>query len=103
MQLIAEVRGLPKPHLVWTRKGDFLKSKGDFSLSEKNGEAILSIKQSTFDHSGNYVLKAKNEHGEAVESVCLLIQGKPNSCDCSIVGNILSIVVLVNCFNLYVE
>ena len=79
MQLIAEVRGLPKPHLVWTRKGDFLKSKGDFSLSEKNGEAILSIKRAAFDHSGSYVLKAENEHGEAVESVRLVIQGKLNN------------------------
>lgn len=79
VKLIAEITGIPRPNLVWSRSGNFLKSNGDFSLNDKNGEAILVIKKSTYDHNGIYVLTATNKHGKAVENIKLMIQGGKNN------------------------
>ena len=71
-----EVIGLPQPTLEWFKDGVLIEKSDNIQIDSRKTLNTLSIKELGVEHTGRYVMKAKNESGEAECSVILNVDGK---------------------------
>ena len=72
-----EVIGLPQPTLEWYKDGVLLEKSEFIIMETRKSLNTLQIKEVTRKNSGRYVMKAKNECGEAEASVILNVDIAP--------------------------
>ncbi|TKR69833.1 hypothetical protein L596_021934 [Steinernema carpocapsae] len=74
----ASISGLPAPKITWKKGEAVIISTKNVNLSDRDGEATLTIKNCSAEHSGAYTLTADNESGSASASIQLNLKGVPS-------------------------
>ncbi len=72
-----EVIGLPQPTVEWYKDGVLIERSETVSIEVRKTLNTLQIKDLTRKNSGRYVMKAKNESGEAEAAVILNVDMAP--------------------------
>jgi hypothetical protein len=70
-----EVIGLPQPTLEWFKDGVLVEKSDQIQIESRKSLNTLIIKDLKVENAGRYVMKAKNESGEAECSVILNVDG----------------------------
>lgn len=72
-----ECIGLPQPVIEWYKDGVLIEKADNINIEARKALSTLSIKDINRTHDGRYVMKAKNESGEAEASVILNVDIAP--------------------------
>ncbi len=75
MKFDCEVIGLPQPTLEWFKDGVLVEKSDQIQIESRKSLNTLIIKDLKVENAGRYVMKAKNESGEAECSVILNVDG----------------------------
>ena len=69
--------GAPTPTVDWLKAGRKLDSQPRCQIETKNSTASLFIPAAKRDDSGDYQLKAKNEHGDTKADFTVIVVDRP--------------------------
>ncbi|KAK1799340.1 hypothetical protein P4O66_007584 [Electrophorus voltai] len=74
-QFFCQIAGYPDPEVVWSREGEPLEeSEGSVKIEyEEDGTCVLTLENTSLQHSGTYSCRATNIHGEALCSAKLTV------------------------------
>lgn len=73
-----QIRGYPKPDIKWTKDGEEIVAGGRYKYLWEDEESMsLVIKNVTAKDAGVYTIRAKNELGEDVTQIELIVKSAP--------------------------
>ncbi|XP_053986008.1 obscurin isoform X6 [Hylaeus volcanicus] len=73
-----QIRGYPKPDIKWTKDGKEIVAGGRYKYLWEDEESMtLVIKKVTAKDAGTYTIRAKNELGEDITQIELIVKSAP--------------------------
>ena len=70
------VIGEPTPELTWQLNGEPLTIEGRYTVVERDGLQLLQVHNVVTSDAGEYMVTAKNNHGEATSSANMTVEGR---------------------------
>lgn len=83
------VEGEPSPQTYWLREMEKIQENERMTIQTMNGRSILTLKRPQREDSGEYILRAENQHGKTQDKVQVEILSTytcRNLCQCSPMG-----------------
>lgn len=70
------IEGKPTPQTYWLKEKEKIEENEKITIQNNNGYSILTLKRPQREDSGEYILRAKNQHGKTQDKVQVEVLSK---------------------------